>query len=240
MKFSSFVKWFVGDNTNAETKDAWVSQKLKGLEEGKSILDAGAGELRWKPFCSHLKYTSQDFAQYDGKNDNEGLQIENWEYPKLDIVSDITDIPVKDESFDYVLCTEVLEHVPDPNKALRELVRVTKIGGELIITAPFCSLTHMAPYHYSSGFNKYWYTINLEQYGCEIIECKGNGDFYQYLRQEILRIPYVTKRYLGKSSPWVLLRCALFARLLNKLSMIPNDSAELLCFSYMVVARRVS
>jgi len=166
-----FKEWVIGKNTNVETKDEWIKQKLFELEEGKSILDAGAGELKWKSHCAHLNYTSQDFAQYDGNNNDTGLQIKEWKYPQIDIVSDITSIPVDKESFDVVLCTEVFEHVPNPNKALEELIRVTKIGGKLILTAPFCSLTHMAPYHFCTGFNQYWYKEILEQNGCVIEEC---------------------------------------------------------------------
>ena len=128
MKKSKFRDWLLGRDTVNDVKDAWIMQKLSEIESGKSILDAGAGKLRWKPYCSHLKYTSQDFAQYDGTLDV-GLQSGDWEYPKLDIVSDITNIPVSDESFDAVLCTEVFEHLPNPNEALRELVRVVKRGG---------------------------------------------------------------------------------------------------------------
>ena len=125
---SKFRNWLLGKDTVNETKDVWIKSKLAELESGKSILDAGAGTLKWKPYCSHLKYTSQDFAQYDASS-SVGLQADNWEYPKLDIISDITDIPVPDESFDAVLCSEVLEHLPNPNAALHELVRVTKRGG---------------------------------------------------------------------------------------------------------------
>lgn len=128
MKKTKLRDWLLGKDTVNETKDAWIKSKLAEIESGKSILDAGAGTLQWKPYCSHLKYTSQDFAQYDGSLDV-GLQSDDWEYPKLDIVSDITNIPVPDESFDAVLCTEVFEHLPNPNAALQELVRVTKRGG---------------------------------------------------------------------------------------------------------------
>jgi hypothetical protein len=40
----------------------------------KPIPDAGAGELQFKKFCSHLKYATQDFAKCNGKGDGVGLQ----------------------------------------------------------------------------------------------------------------------------------------------------------------------
>lgn len=239
MSYINFKEWLIGKNTNIETKDKWLKQKLSEIEHGKSILDAGAGELRWKEYCTHLQYTSQDFAQYDGKNNNIGLQSENWTYPHIDIVSDITEIPVENESFDAVLCTEVLEHVPDPNKALRELIRVTKIGGVLLLTAPFCSLTHMAPYHFCTGFNLYWYKDNLEKYGCEIEEYTRNGNFYSWIHQEITRMPFVTKKYGGRAGIFLKLRCAMFAHFLKKFMLTEDRSGELLCFQYMIVAKKI-
>jgi len=64
----------------------------------------------------------------------------------VDVISDITSIPLPDASFDACLCTEVLEHLPHPIEALRELARLLRPGGRLILTAPFCSLTHFSPH----------------------------------------------------------------------------------------------
>jgi ubiquinone/menaquinone biosynthesis C-methylase UbiE len=52
------------------------------------------------------------------------------------MVVDIQSIPFPDEAFDVVISQETLEHVPDPDQGLAELVRVTKRGGELIVTTP--------------------------------------------------------------------------------------------------------
>lgn len=56
-----------------------------------------------------------------------------------DIVGDICDLHglVRDEEFDVILCTEVLEHVDDPFSAVQELYRVLKPGGKLYLTTPF-------------------------------------------------------------------------------------------------------
>ena len=142
---------------NSEIRDAWVSKTLSALPAGLKLLDAGAGEQRYKKHCSHLEYISQDFCQYDGTGDKQGLQTGQWDTSKIDIVCDIAHIPLESQSVDCVLCTEVLEHVPDPVAVLKELCRLVKEDGYLIVTAPITSLTHFAPYHFATGFNRYWY-----------------------------------------------------------------------------------
>lgn len=114
--------------------------------------------------------------------------MKQWDTTRIDLVSDITQIPAPDASFDAILCSEVLEHVPEPTHALDEFARLLKSGGCLILTAPFASNVHMAPYHFCSGFSKYWYHHHLESRGFEIQSLVANGDWYGLLRQEISRL----------------------------------------------------
>ena len=53
-----------------------------------------------------------------------------------DLEADITDLPLDDGSFDLVICSHVLEHIPDDAAALRELARVTASSGEALILSP--------------------------------------------------------------------------------------------------------
>ena len=165
------------------------------MPSGLRLLDAGAGELRNKPHCSHLQYVSQDFNQYDGVGDGEGLQTGRWDTSQIDIVSDIASIPRPDASFDAILCSEVLEHVPEPAAALDEFTRLLKPGGKLILTAPFASLVHFAPYHYCSGFSQYWYEHHLTKRGYRIDEMVANGDWFDLCRQELRRLGPMARRY---------------------------------------------
>jgi len=156
---------FIFGRDNETNRLSWLEKTLKFVPEGFRLLDAGAGELKNKVFCKHLIYVSQDICQYEGTGDGVALQTGQWDTTQIDLVSDITAIPVPDESFDAVLCTEVFEHVPDPLAALQELARLVKPGGSIILTAPFCSLTHFAPYHYATGLSRYWYERHLLELG---------------------------------------------------------------------------
>jgi SAM-dependent methyltransferase len=176
---------------NEINRQAWLKETLTALPKGARLLDAGAGELKNRQYCGDLDYVSQDFCQYQGAGGgapNEGLQMSSWDNSRIDLVSDITSIPAPDASFDAILCSEVLEHVPEPTHALDEFARLLKPGGVLILTAPFGSNVHMAPYHYCSGFSRYWYEHHLTQRGFRIESLIANGDWYALLRQEITRL----------------------------------------------------
>lgn len=226
---------------NTLNRYEWIENNLKRIPSGLKILDAGAGELRWKASCSHLNYVSQDFCEYKGNCDGSqvGLRDAEWDTSKIDIVSDIIDIPVEDESFDVVLCSEVLEHLPYPEMAIKELARVLKKGGELILTAPFCSLTHFAPYYYCNGFSAYWYEAHLKEYGLEIEEITPNGNYLSYMMQELGRLNYVLERYFSKKNIIINVLAQLLIKLLSIYEKRRNDSGELLCFGYFVRGKKV-
>lgn len=179
---------------NEDNRQAWLERTLGGIPAGTRILDAGAGELRNRAWCGHLRYVSQDFCQYDGSGDGKGLQTGKWDTGRIDLVCDITTIPEPDGAFGAILCSEVLEHVPDPAAVIGEFSRLLAPGGKLILTAPFASLTHFAPYHYVSGFNRYWYEHHLPQRGLLIEELTPNGDWYTLCRQELMRLPSIERR----------------------------------------------
>ncbi len=56
--------------------------------------------------------------------------------PLAEVKADITSLPFPDNSFDVVFCNHVLEHIPDDQKAMRELFRVMKPGGWGIFQVP--------------------------------------------------------------------------------------------------------
>lgn len=221
---------------NDQNRERWIIEKLGCIKKGKKILDAGAGELRFKPYCRHLEYTSQDFCQYDGSGKS-GLQTGTWDTSQIDIVSDIVDIPVQNDSFDAILCSEVLEHIKNPILAIKEFSRILKTGGELILTAPFCSLTHFAPFHYCTGFSIYWYREVLKESNLIIQEETCNGNYFSYLAQELRRLESVGIMYSNyELLPRDKQLITNTLGLLERMNDSNNESGELLCYGWQVVA----
>jgi SAM-dependent methyltransferase len=230
------MKFAVGAR-NESTREAWLELALQQIPAGSRILDAGAGQLRHRKLCGHLDYVSQDFAQYDGSGDGSGLQMGSWDQSKIDIVSDICDIPEPDGSYDAVMCIEVLEHLPQPLLALKEFARLLRPDGHLILTAPFCSLTHYAPYHFCTGFNRYFYETHLPAFGFAIVDFQENGNFFEFLAQEVRRIPFAAGRYAGsKPRIWEYGAIYFVLAMLQRLSRRDSGSSELLNFGCHVRA----
>jgi len=229
---------FTVGTTNEAARVKWIEQTLKKIPEGLTILDAGAGESQFKKFCSHLKYIAQDFGEYEGTGEV-GLQTGKWDNSKLDIVSDILSIPLPDHSVDAIMCTEVLEHIPDPLGAIKEFGRLMKPGGYLLITAPFTSLTHFAPYHFASGLSKFFYEKHLPDNNFEITDLQLNGNFFEYVAQENRRINSIALKYTGKKINFfqkIIIHLNLL--MLEKLSKKDKGSSELLCYGVHVFARK--
>lgn len=225
--------------TNQAAREAWLKATLSTIPEGSRILDAGAGELRYRPLCAHLNYVSQDFGQYDGRGDGSGLQKNEWKQDGVDIVSDIVAIPEPDASFDAVMCIEVLEHLPEPVAALRELTRLLKPDGHLVLTAPVCSLTHYAPYFFHTGYSRHFYEHWLGRLGYSILELEANGNYFEYLAQETRRIPVMAEKY-ASNGVCSLDRLALnrTTRLLAHLSARDRGSNEVLAYGWHILARK--
>lgn len=107
------------------------------MKPGSRILDAGAGDAPYKHFFSHVQYESADFEKVDKL------------YAKSTYVCNLCDhIPVEDDRFDYIVFNQTMEHLPEPEKALAELFRVLKPGGELLCTVPLFYEEHEQPYDF--------------------------------------------------------------------------------------------
>ncbi|MBK9212935.1 MAG: class I SAM-dependent methyltransferase [Saprospiraceae bacterium] len=167
---------------NEHLRDCWVQAQALKVPNGSKVLDVGAGSCPYRNYFSHCQYKTHDFAELK----EEQLRFYKG-YGNLDFVSDISSIPVEDNTFDYVLCTEVLEHVPEPILAIKEFARILKPGGKAIITAPLLAGIHQEPYNFYAGYTPFWYQKFLSKYNFENIEINENGLSNKFYSQESLR-----------------------------------------------------
>lgn len=154
---------------NIYNRRQWVAHYASRLPAGARVLDVGAGVGQYRPLFARCDYKAHDFGQ-------EPQTVGH--YTPLDYESDVLDIPVADGSFDVILCTEVLEHVPEPTKAVQEMARILRPGGIMLLTAPLGCLLHQEPYIYYGGYTPYWYRRFLNGAGCDIIAIESNQGFF--------------------------------------------------------------
>jgi SAM-dependent methyltransferase len=105
------------------------------------LLDVGCGRKPYaRVFAPRIsRYIGMEYSPEAGYRGN-----------SADVCGDAAAMPIASGSVDTVLCTEVLEHVPDPDAVMREMSRVLKPGGVVICTAPF-----FYPVHDSYDFFRY-------------------------------------------------------------------------------------
>lgn len=125
------------------------------------LLDVGCGskpyEKLFRPFVD--EYLGLEYSPESGYREN-----------KADFCGDAGFLPLADESIDTILCTEVMEHVPNPEKTIEEFARVLRPGGTIITTAPF-----VYPIHDAYDFFRYspdGLKVIMERHGLsvEIVE----------------------------------------------------------------------
>jgi SAM-dependent methyltransferase len=142
----------------------FVKRAASLVDAGKSLLDVGAGQLQYKEYFLNVAYKSQDSCVGD----------EGWDYSRVDIVSEIYDMPVADESFDYVLCTQVLEHLKYPHQAFAEMSRVIRPGGLLFVTCPLAWKEHQKPHDFFR-YTRYALAMMAEENGFRVKEINKVG-----------------------------------------------------------------
>lgn len=177
---------------NQLNRDSWVRARLAEIPAGARVLDVGAGSCPYQADLAHARYESHDFKAYEGYRDpgrGEGL------YGRIDHVSDILSLPVADGSFHAVLCTEVLEHVPEPIGAVGEMARVLRRGGLMIVTAPLSSALHQEPYHFYGGYTPHWYRMVAARFGLDVIRLEPNAGFFRHLAQECARVAWTMPKH---------------------------------------------
>ena len=131
--------------------------KHSNICRGK-LVDIGCGS---KPYIKYFRYI----------NDYIGVDINKGE---ADIVANAESLPIKSNSIDIVLCNQLIEHVPEPDKIIGEIHRILKEGGILILTAPQMGRLHGEPndyYRYTKWGLKY--LLKKNNMKIELIEPHG-------------------------------------------------------------------
>ena len=115
----------------------YVELVIRFASSGSKILDLGCG--------NGISSRLLNKAGYDVVGtDISSLFLEearSWENPKLRYqVCDVLELPFDDESFDVICSNELIEHLPDVEMALKEMVRVVRKGGKVVLSGPnLCS-----------------------------------------------------------------------------------------------------
>lgn len=140
---------------------------ISEVPSGSKILNIGSGGTIMKEIEKNLKSDSITVQSTDIDPDR-----------NPDFVDDITDTKLEPESFDYIVCAEVIEHVTLPQAAADNLLRILKPGGRCLVSTPFIFPTHDAPYDF---FRYTEFGLRLLFSKFEIIELKAKTTWWETL-----------------------------------------------------------
>jgi SAM-dependent methyltransferase len=206
--------------------------------EGARVLDAGAGDSPYRTYLDHCDYEATDICERDER-----------EYPHVNYVCDLTSVPVEDARYDMVLCTQVLEHVPDPQAVIHELARVLKPGAALWLSTPFYFPEHEVPYDFFR-YTQFGLRQLFTEAGLEVESVEWTGGYYATLAYQLGRawhgIPLRPREYGGGivgalaalfalvARPTLLAMGVVFARLERRHSYTARGH----CVDYCIVGRK--
>ncbi len=200
-------------------------KRCAGLYLKGRLADIGCGD---KPYGDLLA----PFVEEHVGIDHEGTQHDR---SRVDLTGTAYGIPAEDASFDSAICTAVLEHLEEPEQAIRECWRILKPGGHAVYTAPFIWHVHEEPrdfYRYS----RYGLEYLFQKAGFEIVELKALSGFWTtfgvllvYKMQSLNRGPL----------RWLKIADALGAVTQSVAGLTDRlDRAEQWTWMYLVVARK--
>ena len=161
-------------------EELWRFVAAEGPQLRGKLLDIGCGK---KPYTS--LFSSVDmYIGIDVPSTMHGLSA-------VDAISTALSLPFQDGSFDSLVCTEVLEHTPDPLVALGEMWRVSKEGATLLITVPLSEQLHEEPYDFYR-FTHYGLEYLLKTSGWRILRLRERGGAWLELGYRLSSLLYST------------------------------------------------
>lgn len=169
---AGFRRWVLA--FEATTEEA-VRAFAAALDADALVLDAGAGEAVYAPFFPRQRYVGVDL----------GVGDEAWRYDGLDVLADLSSLPFKPGSFAACLHLNTLEHVPEPQRVLREIATALAPGGRLLLVIPFNWEVHQAPYDFTR-LTRYGLARHLEAAGFGDIDIRPVGGFFRFLARQSL------------------------------------------------------
>ena len=173
----------------------------RALQESTSfvnglVLDAGCGA---RPY-------EQIVVEAGGRY--VGIDVEIRGNRGADVVANSLNLPFKDETFNTILSTQVIEHVRDPSRLMEEAARVLKRGGHLILTAPMMWPLHEEPYDFFR-FTRFGLECLVEHSGLTCMRLDERTGGWRSLAQ---LLALTLNDIFGKKR---------FPRVLSKLVMVP-------------------
>lgn len=144
-------------------------QRLAGALCGL-VVDVGCGQAPYRPLLTRA-------TKYVG--------IDTGHDSMADVVGDAQRLPIVSGVVESILCTEVLEHVRDPDAVVAEVFRALKPGGELLLTAPMSWNLHYEPNDYRR-YTCYGLWQLLESYGFEIVRTRRIGGLFSLVGSRLV------------------------------------------------------
>lgn len=146
---------------------------------------------------------------------------------------------IEDESYDSAVCLEVLEHVPDPFRAVHEIHRILKPQGIIVVSVPHLNRLHEIPYDYYR-FTSYGLRFLFESNGFEVVDLQKKGGLFSFLGHQ-LSIAWLSLfgEIIGLGYLAGLLNAWFMVRLPWKIDKL-IDRKGLFALGYVAVMRKVT